>query len=84
MMESLGERVAFGIVAGAVAALAVVLAEFLDFAFWELGLVEADSFGDYLRKVWWLPLDFAMAGFWLGVKKGSNIFTKIRKLALDN
>ena len=71
MHESLGERIVTGIFAAVIAGVGAVVVEALDFWFWDMGWVEAKTFSEYIQKVWFIPVGFAIIAFFMGLWKGS-------------
>jgi len=71
MHESLGERIAFGVISAVIAGVGALVVEVLDYWFWDIGWVEAESIGEYIRQVWFIPVGIAVIAFGMGIWKGS-------------
>ena len=69
--EPLGERVVLGLIAAVMAGVGAVVVEALDFWFWDIGWVEAESLPAYMQQVWFIPVAVAAVAFTIGLWKGS-------------
>ena len=59
-------------IAAVIAGIGTVVVEALDFWIWDIGWVEAESFSEYIRKVWFFPVGVAVLALCMGIWKGAE------------
>jgi hypothetical protein len=70
--DSLFTRIGFGFMAAIIAGSGALVVEALDFSFWNTGWVEAESLSEYIQKIWFIPVGFAVVAFVCGILKGAS------------
>ena len=81
--DSLFTRIGFGFVAAIIAGTGTLAVEASDFLFWKTGWVEAESLSEYLQKVWFIPVGFAVVAFVYGIVKGASALDNVMDLWTD-
>jgi hypothetical protein len=69
---SIAKRIEVAIAAAVVGGLGMIAGEAVDFYFWGIGWVEADTFVEDLTKAWYIPVGAAaVCGLW-GLLRGER------------